>query len=59
MDKELLNEINAAYYRLEMKQAEIAHALLEKYLNLNPVGITDTTTKKMLGNGSRNPILSQ
>ena len=27
MDRELLNEINAAYYRLETKQAEIAHAL--------------------------------
>lgn len=30
MDKELLNEINAAYYRLEMKQAEIIHALFHK-----------------------------
>lgn len=27
MHRELLNEINAAYYRLETKQAEIAHAL--------------------------------
>lgn len=27
MDKELLNELNTAYYRLETKQAEIAHAL--------------------------------
>lgn len=27
MDQELLKEINAAYYRLEMKQAEISHAL--------------------------------
>lgn len=27
MDKELLNEINTAYYRLEMKQAEIILAL--------------------------------
>lgn len=30
MDKELLNEINAAYYRLEMKQAEITHALFHR-----------------------------
>lgn len=33
MDKELLNEINVAYYRLEMKQAEIAHALC--YIRFN------------------------
>ena len=34
MDKELLNEINAAYYRLEMKQAEIAHALFHRIFEL-------------------------
>lgn len=30
MDKELLKEINAVYYRLEMKQTEITHALFCK-----------------------------
>ena len=30
MDKELLNEINAAYYRSEMKQAEVALALFHR-----------------------------
>ncbi len=30
MDKQLLNEINAAYYRLELKQAEIVHALFHR-----------------------------
>lgn len=34
MDKELLNEINAAYYRLEMKQAEIVHALFHRMFEL-------------------------
>ena len=34
MDKELLQEINSAYYRLEMKQAEIAHALLHRIFEL-------------------------
>lgn len=32
--KELLNEINAAYYRLEMKQAEIAHALFHRIFEI-------------------------
>lgn len=30
MDKELLNEINAAYYNLEIKHDKIAHALLHR-----------------------------
>ena len=34
MDKELLNEINTAYYRLEMKQAEIIHALFHRIFEL-------------------------
>ena len=34
MDKELLNEINTAYYRLEMKQAEIIHALSRRIFEL-------------------------
>ena len=34
MDKELLNEINTAYYRLEMKQAEIIHALSHRIFEL-------------------------
>lgn len=34
MDKGLLKEINAAYYRLEMKQAEIAHALFHRIFEL-------------------------
>ncbi len=34
MGKELLNEINAAYYRLEMKQAEIVHALFHRIFEL-------------------------
>ncbi len=34
MGKELLNEINATYYRLEMKQAEIVHALFHRIFEL-------------------------
>lgn len=34
MDEQLLNEINAAYYRLELKQAEIVHALLHRIFEL-------------------------
>ena len=34
MDKELLNEINTAYYRLEMKQAEIIHTLSHRIFEL-------------------------
>ena len=34
MDKELLKEINAVYYRLEMKQAEITHALFHRIFEL-------------------------
>lgn len=34
MDKELLNEINTAYYRLEMKQAEIIYALFHRIFEL-------------------------
>lgn len=34
MDNQLLNEINAAYYRLEQKQAEIVHALLHRIFEL-------------------------
>ena len=34
MDKELLNEINTAYYRLEMKQVEIIHALFHRIFEL-------------------------
>lgn len=34
MDKELLNELNAAYYRLEMKQAEIVFALSHRMFEL-------------------------
>lgn len=34
MDTELLKEINAAYYRLEMKQAEITHALFHRIFEL-------------------------
>ena len=34
MEKELLNEINAAYYHLEMKQAEITHALCHRIFEL-------------------------
>ena len=34
MDKELLNKINAAYYRLEMKNAEIVHALFHRVFEL-------------------------
>lgn len=30
MDKELLNELNTGYYRLEIKQAEIIHALFHR-----------------------------
>lgn len=31
---ELLNEMNAAYYRLEMKQAQIVHALLHRIFEI-------------------------
>ena len=34
MDKELLNEINTAYNRLEMKNAEIIHALFHRIFEL-------------------------
>lgn len=34
MDKQLLNEINAAYYGLELKQAEIVHALFHRIFEL-------------------------
>lgn len=34
MDKQLLSEINAAYYRLELKQAEIVHALFHRSFEL-------------------------
>ena len=34
MDKQLLNEINAAYYGLELKQAEIVHALFSQNLRI-------------------------
>ena len=34
MDKELLKEINAVYYRLEVKQAEITHALFHRIFEL-------------------------
>ena len=34
MDEELLNEINTAYYRLEMKQVEIIHALFHRIFAL-------------------------
>lgn len=34
MDNQLLNEINAAYYGLELKQAEIAHALFHRIFEL-------------------------
>lgn len=34
MDKELLYEINAAYYRLEMKQAEVANALFHRIFEI-------------------------
>ena len=35
MNKELLNELNTVYCRLEMKKAEIVHALLHKELKLD------------------------
>ena len=34
MDKKLQNELNATYYRLEMKQAEIVHALFHRIFEL-------------------------
>lgn len=34
MDKELLKEINAVYYRLEMKQAEITNTLFHRIFEL-------------------------
>ncbi len=34
MDKQFLNEINSAYYRLELKQAEIVHALFHRFFEL-------------------------
>lgn len=34
MDKDFLNEINAAYYRLEIKRAEIVHALFCRIFEL-------------------------
>lgn len=34
MDNELLHEINAAYHRLEKKQAEVAHALSHRLFEL-------------------------
>lgn len=34
MNKQLLNEINAAYYRLEMKQAQIVHALSHRIFEI-------------------------
>ena len=34
MNEELLKEINAAYYRLEQKQAEIVHALFHRIFEL-------------------------
>lgn len=34
MDKDILNEINAAYHRLEMKQAEIVYALFHRIFEL-------------------------
>ena len=34
MDGQLLNEVNAAYYRLEKKQSEICHALFHRIFEL-------------------------
>lgn len=34
MNKQLLNEINAAYYQLEMKQAQIVHALFLRIFDI-------------------------
>ncbi len=34
MDKKLQNELNTAYYRLEMKQAGIVHALFHRIFEL-------------------------
>ena len=34
MDKKILNEINAAYYRLELKQTKLVHALLHRIFEL-------------------------
>lgn len=34
MDKKILNEINTAYYRLELKQTELVHALLHRIFEL-------------------------
>lgn len=34
MNKELLNELNTAYYRLEMKQAEIVYAFFHRIFEL-------------------------
>lgn len=34
MNKKLLNELNTAYYRLEMKQAEIVHAFFHRIFEL-------------------------
>lgn len=50
MDKELMNEINTAY-RLELKQAEIVHALFHRMFELE-VDITDTLTGVMPGAGT-------
>lgn len=34
MDKQFLNEINSAYYRLKLKQSEIVHALFHRIFEL-------------------------
>lgn len=58
MDKELLNEINTAYYRLEMKQAEIIHALSHRIFELESGWYNGTITRviTIIGLENRTPF---
>lgn len=62
MDKELLNEINAAYYQLEMKHAEISHALFHRIFEFETGWYNGHYQKTIPGNWLREsypiPVIS-
>lgn len=59
MKKELLKEINAAYYRLEMKRAKIVHALFHRIFELESGWYSGHYHKGDDANWSENPIPSR
>lgn len=62
MNKQLLNEINAAYYQLEMKQAQIVHALFHRIFDIESGWYNDHYHKGENGNWHREsypiPVIS-